>query len=557
MTRISGVISDYMYENSLLRKRIKELESGEALASMKKHYSQAIAAEIRKNHALEKRIAHLDILLEKMQEKWFQTCDDLYQEMLNAEKNHKKEIDRMQEKIWEVERQRDAALDKAQQRAEELYKIKTELEEEKGKNQELQARIKKDHTNSSKPSSANPNHETIPNGRETTGRKPGGQPGHAHHPRKPQQPDTTHILPDPVAFKDKTRYVPLDDYEKRQVISAAFTTNVVEYVARKYKDKATGKIVYAEFPEGVDNDVNYDGSIKALAYLLNNDCNVSIGKTKEFLREVSDGKIDLSVGMICNLVNEFSKKTESERNDIFLELLSQPVLHADYTFQRVEGKLGTVLIVCAPDGTVLFQAKEKKGDEGIKGSPLEMYNGTVVSDHEAAFVKCGDRHQECMSHVKRYAIGSTQNEPKLQWNKDMTKWVSNSIHFHNQVNNGAPYDTATAGTLLKEYDDIMAEAQEEYDYEPPTKYYMDGYNLFKRLRDYKEDYTLFLRDPSIPPTNNAAERHARAVKRKSHQMMVRRSRKYDEAFLDGLTITRTLKGKGEKLYKKLTEYFNR
>ena len=26
---------------------------------------------------------------------------------------------------------------------------------------------------------------------------------------------------------------------------------------------------------------------------------------------------------------------------------------------------------------------------------------------------------------------------------------------------------------------------------------------------------------------------------------------------NGLTITRTLKGKGEKLYKKLTEYFNR
>jgi hypothetical protein len=32
-------------------------------------------------------------------------------------------------------------------------------------------------------------------------------------------------------------------------------------------------------------------------------------------------------------------------------------------------------------GKVLYQGRTKKGDEGIKGSPLEYYGGTLVSDH--------------------------------------------------------------------------------------------------------------------------------------------------------------------------------
>ena len=66
------------------------------------------------------------------------------------------------------------------------------------------------------------------------------------------------------------------------------------------------------------------------------------------------------------------------------------------------------------------------------------------------------------------------------------------------------------------YDEILALAEEEYAESPPTKYYRDGYNLFRRMRDYREHHLLFLRDPRVEPDNSLCERKARLFKRRQH-----------------------------------------
>jgi len=90
---------------------------------------------------------------------------------------------------------------------------------------------------------------------------------------------------------------------------------------------------------------------------------VLIDKTRTFLKEISNGKIDLSNGMICNLARQFSEKTQEERGQIFLGLLASPSLHADFTFGRMNGKQASV-IICATPGLVLYQGCEKKGTKG-------------------------------------------------------------------------------------------------------------------------------------------------------------------------------------------------
>ena len=52
---------------------------------------------------------------------------------------------------------------------------------------------------------------------------------------------------------------------------------------------------------------------------------------------------------------------------------------------------------------------------GIKGIPVGLYNGTLVSDHESAIIKHGKRRQECMSHIRRYVIAGI--ETKRKWNR--------------------------------------------------------------------------------------------------------------------------------------------
>lgn len=373
--------------------------------------------------------------------------------------------------------------------------------------------MNRDDTNWSKSSSQSPNHGKIHNGREKSGRRPGGQSGHPPHGRKKQEPTRTVEIPAPKEVVSSEEYRPTGKRIRRQVIILHIATEVVEYVTPEFVSRVTEKKVHTAFPEGVKDDVNYDATVKAAAYLLNQQCYVSVSKTGKFLKEVSEGRLELSSGMICGLSKEFSEKTQEERNEIFLKLLSSPYMHVDFTFGRVNGKQGSV-IICTSEGQVLYQGREKKGHEGVKGSPAEIYKGTIVSDHEATFQNYGGRHQECLVHVERYLRSSIENEPGLKWNRQMLEWIREAVHYRNSVPEGGEGDKKKVGELVEKYGKILEKAREEYEYEPPSEYFRDGYNTYLRMDEEREEYVLFLYDSRIPPTNNAAENAARKYKRK-------------------------------------------
>lgn len=550
--------ADLLLMNKVLRDKVKAFESGEKYLRIKEQNRKAREADARTIRRLEKELADARGETKHVRELWYATCTDVMAECEKKLKEKDKRIAELEKELAvanaRTEKEHAAKLEKIQ----EMYQAKTELEKEKEKNQALTARLGKNHTNSSKPSSSDPNHGKIPNGREETDRKPGGQPGHEHHPRKRHDPTETVEIPAPEEYLDMTRYKPTGTIIRKQLVIAHITTEVIEYTTPEFRNLKTGQRVHADFPEGVADDVNYDGTVKALAYMLNNECNVSIGKTRAFLNQASLGKISISCGMICNLSKQFSDKTEAERKAIFQELLNSPAMHADFTFGRVNGKQGAVIITATPDGTVLYQAREKKGDEGVKGSPLENYDGTVISDHESAIIKHGKRHQECLSHISRYMKGSMENEPGREWSTQMRAWISKSVHYWNQVDDGEEeYDLAKAMGLIAEYDRIVEKAKSEYEYEPPSAYYREGYNTFRRMYDEREKYVLFLIDPSVPPTNNLAERSGRRYKRKSAQVMSFRSEKGREYYCDGLSVMESMKSRNENLFEGISERFNR
>lgn len=76
------------------------------------------------------------------------------------------------------------------------------------------------------------------------------------------------------------------------------------------------------------------------------------------------------------------------------------------------------------------------------------------------------------------------------------------------------------------------------------------------MAESPEDYLLFLEDPSIPPTNNAAENAARKYKRKNAQAMCFRSEKGRDSYCDGLSVIEGIKSKKENLYNGVKDRFN-
>ncbi len=174
-------------------------------------------------------------------------------------------------------------------------------------------------------------------------------------------------------------------------------------------------------------------------------------------------------------------------------------------------------------GAALYIGREKKGHAGVCGTPLQDYAGTVVHDHDKTFYSYDTDHKECTQHDIRYLTGSIQNEPELTWNVRMLSLFRAMLHYRNGLAEGAQTDPQVVSGFEKEYDRILEKAEEEYTDEPPNDYYREGYNLFIRLKEYKENELLFLHDTEVPANNFLCERLARVYKRKQKQAVKLRS----------------------------------
>lgn len=549
--------SDLLFQIKLLKDKVKAFESGEKYIRMQEECGKIHSADLRTIRRLEKEKADARKETIRVRNLWYAACCDVAEEKEKLGREKDKEIEQLKKQLEAALKEKKEEHRKYVDKCAEVYEVKTQLEDEREKNRSLNARISKDYSNSSKSSSMSPDHKTIHNSREKTGRKPGGQPGHVHNGRKRGTPTETVELPAPDKYKNNIKYKPTGRKIRKQLIRLHVITEVTEYTADEYRSLETGQRVHADFPPGIVDDVTYDGTVKAMAYLINNELYTSIDKTRRFLEEISHGKIALSTGFICKLSKEFSEKTEEERNEVFLKLLSSPVMHADFTFGRAGGRQTSVIITAAGD-TVMYQGRKKKGDEGVKGSPLEFYEGTLVSDHEAAIIKHGSRHQECLSHLLRYAKSGMENEPEKTWHEKLAGWIKKSVSYRNDVDDGKiKYSRKTADIYIDELRKILKCGKEEYEYEPPAKYFREGINTYTRMTEKFDDYVLFLRDTRVPPTNNLAERAGRKYKRKSHQVMSFRSDEGSDRFCDCLTITESIKAKDENLYDAVAERFNK
>lgn len=413
---------------------VKDFKSGAKYVQMKNQYDTDIRRLEKRLCKRDRLIAGLRIRIIKNRDMWFEQTEILEKEHAKEIQQLKKELNLMEKRALRAENALDDANNKITEQRRELYSVKTELEEEKGKVKKLQARMNRDFETSSIPSSLSRKPKKISNSREKTGRKPGAQPGHPHHGRKKQTPTQPEIflLPSDEIINDPD-FKPTGKFLRKQLVGLKVLVTVQEYVAEIYRNTKTGETAHAEFPEGVSDDVNYDGSVKAFLFLLNNECCVSIDKSRRFLSDLTGGKLEISKGMINKLSRSFSEKTTQERKEIFSNLLLSPVIHTDNTNAKLNGKSHFVFVSASPDGMILYQSRENKGHNGIKGTPVEDYFGILVHDHDKTFYNYGSDHQECLAHVLRYLKDSIVNEPELKWNGQMRTLLQEMIHFRNEL----------------------------------------------------------------------------------------------------------------------------
>ena len=557
MNRSFEYITALEYRLKAANARILAFESGEKYIRMQEEYLKELRCLEKKIRKLEDELSQARRETVSVREQWFEIFEDLQKECARQLSALRKELERMEKRAVKAEKQRDDALDRVTQQRHKIYALETELEEEKGRNLKLRSQLNRDYENSSIPSSKTLHHKKISNSREKSGRRPGAQPGHPGHGRKKQVPTTEPVLlPPPPEVLEDPAFKKTSKTIVKQLVNIRTILEVTEYHADVYYNSETGERIHAEFPAGVVDDVNYGGSIKAFLFLLNNDCCTSIDKSRKFLSDLTDGRLNISKGMVNRLSREFAAKTHQERKEISAGLLLSPVLHTDCTNAKENGKNASVFVCAAPDGKAMYFARRKKGHEGVKGTPVEDYQGILVHDHEKTFYHYGTGHQECLAHVLRYLKASMENEGERSWNREMRTLMQEMIHYRNGLAVEAVPDPEKVKGFEERYREILRKAKEEYDYLPASEYYKDGYNLYLRLEEYMSNHLLFLHDPRVPATNNESERLLRGYKRKQQQAVSFRSFESIENLCECMSVLIQIRQKEESnLYHRVSQIF--
>ena len=135
------------------------------------------------------------------------------------------------------------------------------------------------------------------------------------------------------------------------------------------------------------------------------------------------------------------------------------------------------------------------------------------------------------------------------------KVIQEMRHYRNELGPEDPLNPEIVAGLKEKLRAALLLGKKEYEDEPPSKYYRDGYNLWKRMYGNIKDYVLFLHDKNVSPSNSVAERAARDCKRASAASMGYRSEKAHELFCYSLSIIKTHALRGDNLFDYISEQF--
>lgn len=391
--------------------------------------------------------------------------------------------------------------------------------------QELEARLAKDSHNSSKPPSSDPPFKKPPprSLRQSKGRKPGGQKGHAGATRAlVEDPEDTVIVPlsGCCACGQDLAVIPVEELpERRQVVEVVIRRAVTEYHTVQGVCPC-GQIHRSAWPAGVAAPVQYGPGVSALAVTLTHDQHLPYQRTAALLQALTG--IALSPATLYAMGREAAARLAAPVAAIGHAVVAQAVAHADETGLRVSGALAWLHVLCT--ATLTFYAVHlKRGREALAAiGLLAGFRGTLVHDHWSAYAAYQCQHAFCNAHHLRELIAVTETFPRLTWPKHLIALLCEANEATGMAR--AAGLNALPGPLIADffsrYDALLAEGALHHPRRraPPGSRrrvkQSPAQNLIARLQQHRDAVLRFVTDLTVPFDNNQAERDIRMPKLK-------------------------------------------
>lgn len=436
-----------------------------------------------------------------------------YLEKENAEKDS--EIARLQ-RVYEIERrEKERLLAEAAEYQAQIEALKREVAR-------LHGILDQDGTNSGTPTSKTPlnKEKVIPNTREKTGKKRGGQHG---HPKSKLKGFEDHEVTETEVHGYKC--CPICGGKLREIGTEIHKDELdykVVVIKRRhyfpdYVCIECGKRFRQAVPDNLKEENQYGKDTQALALSLVNIGNVSIRKTGRIICGLSQGEVYPTDGYIAKLQRRASESLRLFMLDLKMKILLLAVVYWDDTVIFIDKKRACLRFY-GDESLALYFAHEHKDKAGIDEDgilPNLPETAKVMHDHNK--VNYNDDYSfqniECCAHLLR-DLQKAADRGGRKWAKDMKEHIQTAIHDRKEVLKSGKerFEAAYIEKFFIRFNQIIIEANIEHDKNPDDAFYQEEDALIRRLLDYKDNYFAWVTCFDLPVTNNLSERSLRDAK---------------------------------------------
>lgn len=340
--------------------------------------------------------------------------------------------------------------------------------------------------------------------RKSTGKKPGGQPGHKGNTLKmTADPDRiVELRPDYCrgCGSSLAKALPELDRSRQTVDIPPIKAVWTEYRAYGVQCGCGCRTV-AGFPEGVDSPVSYGSNIEGLVGYFHARQYLPFKRMREMMGDVFN--IDISEGGIHYLLGRFADRATPAYEAIRQRIAAAKVVGADETGIKVNG--GKHWFWAWQNGRLTYIAHSAtRGRAAIEAHFPDGFPGaTLVRDGwRAQTGTVAKHHQTCLAHLLRDLNYLDQKYDGADWAGDFRELLHDAI---------GPGHGGYIEKSNLEKTKIVQRLQKLLD-EPPDRGHKELYTFYRRMCRERQNLFTFLYVPEVPPDNNGSERAIRNVK---------------------------------------------
>ena len=489
-------------------------------------------------------------------EKVLNKLDKITEKLNTIEEEHKKEIKKLK---LEHKRETDALIEKIDELNRKLQKKDELIEKLLEDRDKYKNHSNKNSSNSGKPSSTDmfkpkKTGANLYNSRIETNKKAGGQKGHRGHNLSKEKIEfliknnNIKVIEIKHTIKGNCKNNPIIKYKMGLEFNSYVEKHIFNY------DENSNEVLPKEFY----TDVTYTNELKALVVFMNVHNVLSINRLTEFFSVVSNNTINFSQGTIVNIMSEFSKKSTPTIDNIIYDVVHNKTMFSDETIEKINKQNGYVRNY-SNENSVVYKSHYHKGHAPIKEDGiLTEFTGIVMGDHDTTLNSYGSKRIECNVHLGRYTVEITQNTFDASWAEKMKALLEtgNNTRKYAEMYGLTGFDEDNYNQYSKKFDEITEKAKEETKHMSSSFYKNKSRPLYKRLEKNKEKHLAYLKDFSLPYSNNLSESDLRIYKIKIKVSGGFRSKKGSDYFSDALSIIKTSIKRKENILHNILAIFN-